>query len=135
MTTSPPAADFQCTISSFGFKYGDPTSADWVVDVRPLPNPFWVDDLRPFDGLNSEVRDYILNAPETKELISHLLPMMDIAIAHYRRNQRNRLHIAIGCTGGRHRSVTVSILLADRLRAEGIVVEVAHRDIDREGNA
>jgi UPF0042 nucleotide-binding protein len=121
----------RCTVSSFGFKYGAQTEADWVIDSRILPNPFWDPVLRPLTGLDAPVRDYVLGHPESAELVSRAAELLDWVIGMAEKRGRAALHVAVGCTGGRHRSVVVAGELADRLTARGIAVDVRHRDVHR----
>ena len=115
---------------SFGFKYGIPTHADLVFDLRFLPNPHFVEELRPKTGKDPEVADYVLGAPQTQELIGRLLPLLDYALPQYAREGKAYLTVAIGCTGGRHRSVAMAEELGRQLESELDVV-VSHRDVER----
>lgn len=115
---------------SFGFKYGIPVHADLVFDLRFLPNPHFVERLRPKTGLDPEVAEYVLSAPETKELLGHLGPLLSFAIPHYAREGKAYLTVALGCTGGRHRSVAAAEELARRLTGDHHIV-VTHRDAER----
>ena len=115
---------------SFGFKYGIPVHADLVFDLRFLPNPHFVERLRPKTGLDPEVAEYVLSAPETKELLGHLGPLLSFAIPHYAREGKAYLTVALGCTGGRHRSVAMAEELARRLTGDHHIV-VTHRDAER----
>ena len=118
------------TCLAFGFKNGIPDGASWVVDVRLLDNPYWVEELRPLDGLDPRVRDYVLDQPAARELVGNMEHTLRAAIPHYRAHGRSRLVVAFGCTGGRHRSVAVARELADRLAgADGVDVEFAARDL------
>jgi UPF0042 nucleotide-binding protein len=117
------------TIVSFGFKYGLPTEANIVFDVRFLPNPFFVDALRPLSGEDEPVRRYVLENPETQIFLAKAEEMLALCIAAFEREGKTYSTIAIGCTGGRHRSVAVAVELARRLKA--FHVEVQHRDIGR----
>lgn len=116
---------------SFGFKHGVPRDADMVFDVRFLPNPHWVPELRPHTGLDQPVRDYVLGQPEAKEFLDHLLPLLDLVIPAFRREGKRYLTIAIGCTGGKHRSVALTEEVARHLRRDGDSVQVNHRDRQR----
>ncbi len=118
---------------SFGFKYGIPTHADLVFDLRFLPNPHFVEALRPQTGLDPDVAAYVLEAPETQELLSRLEPLLDYALPRYAREGKAYLTIALGCTGGRHRSVALAEELGRRLKDEHEVVAY-HRDIERAGS-
>jgi RNase adapter protein RapZ len=118
------------TCLSFGFKNGLPDSASWVVDARLLDNPYWVEELRPLDGRDARVRDYVLNQPAAQELLGNLERTLRAAIPEYRAHGRSQLVVAFGCTGGRHRSVALAQELADRLRGiDGVDVEFAARDL------
>ena len=120
------------TILSFGYKYGLPLDADLVIDMRFLPNPYWVPDLRPLDGTDHEVADYVLTQPGAAEFVERYLELLDIAEAGYRREGKRYLTIAVGCTGGKHRSVAVAEELGRRLAGRGTTVRVVHRDLGRE---
>jgi UPF0042 nucleotide-binding protein len=122
---------FRCTVSSFGFKYGPPAEADWVIDSRILPNPFWEPALRPLTGLDEQVRAFLLGHPECDELVDRSATLLEWVIAQAQRRRRAALHIAVGCTGGRHRSVVVAVELAGRLAATGVAIDVRHRDVHR----
>jgi len=105
--------------------------ADWVVDVRLLRNPFWDPELRPRTGLDPAVRDYVLADPHADELSERLSELLSWASTHYAAKGRRHLAVAVGCTGGRHRSVVVAEELARRLRAENLEVTVRHRDVGK----
>ncbi len=119
-------------IVSFGFKNGTPRDADMLLDVRFLPNPHWVDDLRPLTGLDPKVRDYVLGQPDTAEFLRRTEALFDFLIPAFTREGKHYLTVAIGCTGGKHRSVVLSQVLADHLRTLGVSVQVDHRDKGRE---
>lgn len=121
-------------LQSFGFKYGVPTDCDNLYDVRFIPNPFYLDDLRPLSGLDEPVRAYINGFEESQRFLSFLCEFYDFTVPYYIREGKSRLHIGIGCTGGRHRSVMLSEALAQRLREKGFHVVLNHRDLRREGN-
>jgi UPF0042 nucleotide-binding protein len=125
------AAGLRCTVSSFGFKYGPQIEADWVVDSRVLPNPFWEPALRPLTGLDPAVRDFLLGHEVSRQFIERTSALLEWVIATAQRRQRHALHVAVGCTGGRHRSVVIAVELAARLAAPGVAVEVRHRDVTR----
>ncbi|MGA2283154.1 MAG: RNase adapter RapZ [Candidatus Dormibacteria bacterium] len=125
------AAPLRLLISSFGYKFGPQAEADWVADVRFLRNPFWDPELRPRTGLDEAVRDYVLADPHTDELCERLGELLSWASAHYASNGRRHLHVAVGCTGGRHRSVVVAEELGRRLRSENLDVTVRHRDVGK----
>jgi UPF0042 nucleotide-binding protein len=119
------------SLVSFGYKYGLPTDADLVLDCRFLPNPFFVDDLRTRTGLDPLVADYVLKRDDTQELLRHVETLLTFALPRYQREGKSYLTIAIGCTGGRHRSVTLVETLRSRLEGAGARVLVRHRDIER----
>ena len=119
------------SLSSFGFKYGLPLDAEWVVDARVVRNPFWVPDLRPRTGLDAPVRDYVLEDAAAGELIDRVHDLLTSSVRHYRERGREFLHLAAGCTGGRHRSVVIVEALSARLRDDGLAVTVRHRDVDK----
>jgi UPF0042 nucleotide-binding protein len=117
---------------SFGFKYGLPVDADVVLDVRLLDNPFFVPELRHLPGTSPEVRAYVLASPESVQFIEKSSELLSFALPRYEREGKSYLTVAIGCTGGRHRSVTVAAVLAERLRADtGLPILVFHRDVAR----
>ncbi len=118
------------TCLAFGYKYGIPDGASWVIDVRLLENPYWVDELRPLDGRDARVREYVVKQPAAQELLGNLERTLGAAIPHYRERGRSHLVIAFGCTGGRHRSVSMAQEMAVRLKSmDSIDVEFAARDI------
>jgi len=118
------------TCLAFGYKNGIPDGASWVVDVRLLENPYWVDELRPLDGNDPRVRDYVIKQPAAEELLGNLETTLRAAIPHYRERGRSHLVVAFGCTGGRHRSVSMAREMAARLESvDGIDVEFSARDI------
>lgn len=117
---------------SFGYKYGLPMDSDLVVDMRFLPNPYWIPELREHTGRDPEVRDYVLSQEGAEEFISRYLELLRLIGAGYRREGKRYLAVSVGCTGGKHRSVAVSEELARRLGAEGVAVSVTHRDLGRE---
>ncbi len=117
---------------SFGFKYGVPVDSDLVLDVRMLPNPFFVRELRPLAGTDARVAAYVLENEETVELLRHAEALYAFCLPRYEREGKSYLTVAIGCTGGRHRSVAVAEALAVRLRAAtSLPIQVAHRDVGR----
>jgi hypothetical protein len=118
------------TCLAFGYKNGIPDGASWVVDVRLLENPYWVDELRPLDGNDPRVRDYVIKQPAAQELLGNLETTLRAAIPHYRERGRSHLVVAFGCTGGRHRSVSMAREMAARLESvDGIDVEFTSRDV------
>lgn len=116
---------------SFGFKYGYPAEADLVLDVRCLPNPFYVDELKHKTGLDQAVRDYVLNNEETAGFEQRLYPLIDYLIPLYTNEGKSQLVIAIGCTGGKHRSVTLTEELAKHIAEQNHRVIINHRDIEK----
>lgn len=119
-------------IVSFGFKYGVPLDADMVLDVRFLPNPHYIDDLRPFTGEDQPVYDYVMKWPATQIFLQKTKDMLDFLIPEYRREGKSQFVVAIGCTGGKHRSVAVAREIANHLKPTSDV-ELTHRDYRREG--
>ena len=120
------------TVYSFGFKYGVPVDADIVMDVRFLPNPHYDPLLRPFTGLDAPVREFVLSKPETMTFLDRWLPLLDDVVPGYVLEGKHHLAIALGCTGGMHRSVALAEATATHLRARGYRVAVSHRDIGRD---
>ncbi len=116
---------------SFGFKYGSPQEADLVFDVRCLPNPFYIPELKHKTGLDREVQDYVMSFPQSQELRDKLFDLISFLIPHYLTEGKSRLVIAFGCTGGKHRSVTFAELTAAYLREKGMRVRTLHRDADK----
>jgi UPF0042 nucleotide-binding protein len=123
----------QVTVVSFGFKYGVPTDADLVADMRFLPNPFWVPELRNLDGLDPIVSDFVLEQEGAREFVNAYGAALEPVLAGYQRENKRHATIAIGCTGGKHRSVAVAEQLATIIRGlPGVAVNVKHRDLGRE---
>ncbi len=121
------------TVESFGFKYGLPSDADLVADARFLPNPFWVPELRAQTGLDPEVRDYVLGQDGAAEFVDAYLAALAPVLAGYRRENKRHATIAVGCTGGKHRSIAIAEELGRRLRSlPDVTVSVKHRDLGRE---
>lgn len=118
------------SIISFGFKHGIPLDADLVFDVRFLPNPFYIEELRDLTGDDTKVRDYVMNSPVSVEFSDKLNDMINFLIPHYIKEGKNRLVIAVGCTGGRHRSITIAHMLYDYLREKGYRVLIDNRDVN-----
>ena len=110
------APSFSISFISFGYKYGVPMDADLMIDVRFLPNPFWVPELRPYSGNDKCVYDYVMEKPETKEFLKRLLSFMDYSFKEYVKEGKNHFTVAIGCTGGQHRSVAITNFLYDHYR-------------------
>ena len=121
---------FSIEVMSFGFKYGIPIDADIVMDVRFLPNPFYIPQLKPFTGLDRRVFDYVMSKKETKKFYAKFLDMLETAIPGYIAEGKEKLTIAIGCTGGQHRSVSIARQLAVDL-AKKYPVDISHREISR----
>ncbi|MFC2595415.1 RNase adapter RapZ [Corynebacterium durum] len=120
------------TVQSFGFKHGAPADADYVVDVRFLPNPYWVPELRAYRGVDAPVSDYVLSQEDAEPFISNLVNLITNVTPAYRREGKNFITVAVGCTGGHHRSVAVAEELARRFdEVDGLDVSVTHRDINR----
>ncbi|HTW21816.1 MAG TPA: RNase adapter RapZ [Mycobacteriales bacterium] len=119
------------TMVSFGYKYGLPVDADVVIDCRLLPNPHWVPELRPFTGEDEPVRSYVLGQPGAAEFLDTALALLRRYEQGYVGEGKHYATIAIGCTGGQHRSVVISTELARRMRADGIEVQLSHRDVER----
>lgn len=127
------AARHTVTLMSFGFKYGLPTDVDAVADMRFLPNPFWNESLRALSGEDEPVREYVLAQTGAEEFLSAYAAALAPVLQGYQRENKRHSVVAIGCTGGRHRSVVMARELADRLRGTpGVAVRVAHRDLGRE---
>jgi UPF0042 nucleotide-binding protein len=118
-------------LSSFGYKFGLPAEAELVTDARMVRNPFWVPELRPHTGLDADVRDYVLGDPVASELIDRVRALVTWPAERPAGRGRDVLHVAIGCTGGRHRSVAIVEALGSHLREHGLVVTVTHRDVDQ----
>ncbi len=120
---------------SFGYKYGIPLDADLVIDVRFLPNPHYVPELRPLTGLDDRVRRYVFDSPVTRDFLLQLESLVNFLIPHYIREGKTTLTLAIGCTGGKHRSVAVADWLGARLRERKHRIVVRHRDMDRDDSS
>lgn len=116
---------------SFGFKYGIPSEADLVFDVRCLPNPFYIEQLKSKTGLDQEVRDYVLSFSDSEEYLNKLIDFLEFSIPMYEKEGRGQLVLAIGCTGGKHRSVTFAEKIYGQLLSEGHYVITTHRDITK----
>jgi UPF0042 nucleotide-binding protein len=121
-------------VSSFGFKNGLPRDCDYLFDTRFLPNPNYVPELKPLSGRDTEVQDYLDKIPEKHVFLEHLTSMMEFILKHYENSGKKQLHAAIGCTGGRHRSVAIAEQLSKAISGKGQRTVVNHRDIDLEGN-
>lgn len=127
-------ANVSVHIFSFGFKYGIPIDADFVADVRFLPNPYWVPELRELNGLDKEVSDYVLSNEEANAFLDAYEKALRIAIKGYAQEDKHYVTIAIGCTGGQHRSVAMSEALGKRLRKSGYAVTISARELDRKSS-
>ncbi|MCW2885283.1 MAG: RNase adapter protein RapZ [Streptosporangiaceae bacterium] len=125
-------SSLRATVVSFGYKYGLPVDADLVVDCRFLPNPHWVPELRAQNGRDEAVRDYVLSQRGAKEFLDAYTEVLRLLTEGYEREGKHYVTLAVGCTGGKHRSVAMTEQLAARLRDEGLDVQVAHRDLGRE---
>jgi UPF0042 nucleotide-binding protein len=128
-TDRPP---LRATLVSFGFKYGLPVDADLVVDVRFLPNPFWIPELRDLTGQDQAVRHYVLGQNGASTFVDQYTALLETIGAGYKREGKHFLTLAVGCTGGKHRSVTIAEELSRRLNAMDVRTTVVHRDIGRE---
>ncbi|WP_115684573.1 RNase adapter RapZ [Corynebacterium senegalense] len=120
------------TVESFGFKHGSPRDADIILDVRFLPNPYWIEGLRNFRGVDEPVSDYVLSQPGAREFVDNVVALLQSMLGGYRHEGKDFITVGIGCTGGHHRSVAVSEAVAAKLRESGDVdVSVLHRDLER----
>jgi UPF0042 nucleotide-binding protein len=128
---TPDAGTMTVSLVSFGYKYGLPTDADIALDCRFLPNPFFVEELRAKTGADPEVAAYVLERPDARELLGHVMGLLDFALPRFHREGKSYLTIAVGCTGGRHRSVALVEALRQRLAGRGYRVLVRHRDVER----
>ncbi|WP_028274115.1 RNase adapter RapZ [Atopococcus tabaci] len=122
---------FHVEIVSFGFKYGLPIDADIAMDVRFLPNPHYIDELRPLTGQDEPVYDYVMQQPETETFYRKFVDLLDYCLPGYKREGKNNVTIAIGCTGGKHRSVALAERIGRKLESDGYPVRVSHRDKDK----
>jgi UPF0042 nucleotide-binding protein len=130
-TFTPTAETMQIQVMSFGFKHGVPLDTDTVFDCRFLPNPHWVDELRPLTGLDEPVRRFVLDQPATNEFINRVDHLLGLVLPAYVKEGKSYLTIAVGCTGGRHRSVVLAEELVQRIARYGFAPLLHHRDIDR----
>ncbi|GGE81578.1 RNase adapter RapZ [Priestia taiwanensis] len=121
---------FRINVTSFGFKHGVPIDADLVFDVRFLPNPFYIEHMRPMTGLDEEVSSYVMKFNETHKFLEKLLDLIEFMLPHYKREGKSQLVLAIGCTGGQHRSVTLTEYLGKHFSNE-YKTHVSHRDIEK----
>jgi UPF0042 nucleotide-binding protein len=129
------AAGLRLSVVSFGFKYGLPVDADQVADCRFLPNPHWIPELAPMTGQDEPVRDYVLSQPGAKEFLRHYAELLHVVLPGYEREGKRFVTLAVGCTGGKHRSVAIADELAARVAGAlgaGADVQVVHRDLGRE---
>lgn len=122
----------QVQVVSFGFSYGIPVDSDLVMDVRFLPNPYWDESLKNLTGLNPEVSDFVLGSHQTKEFLEKFTSLLDVVIPGYKKENKSYLTIAIGCTGGKHRSVALAEHLVGYIKDKGLGVIVKHRDINKD---
>jgi UPF0042 nucleotide-binding protein len=128
---SPPEEGLQVSILSFGFKFGAPRDADLVFDVRFLPNPHWIAELRPLPGTDPKVHSYVTGQPQYAPFVERLRALLDVVVPGYVDEGKAYLTLAVGCTGGKHRSVVVAEELEKYFRERGLPVTVSHRDVDR----
>jgi UPF0042 nucleotide-binding protein len=128
----PEQQTMQTGVVSFGYKHGIPLDVDNVFDCRFLPNPHWVDELRPLTGLDEPVREYVLGQPATATFLEHVAGLLDLLLPAYEKEGKSYLTFAVGCTGGRHRSVVLATELARLIEERGLTPTVQHRDIDRD---
>jgi UPF0042 nucleotide-binding protein len=126
-----PSGGLKTTVVSFGYKYGLPVDADIVLDVRFLPNPHWIPELRPLNGLDQKIRDYVLEQKGTSEFLTKTKELLSVLLPGYVEEGRHYLTIAIGCTGGRHRSVVLAGDLCGFLESSGYNANLIHRDVER----
>lgn len=124
-------SSFFVEVMSFGFKYGLPLDADIVMDARFLPNPFYLPELKHLTGNDQPVQDYVMQSQLAKDFYSHLKALLKVALPGYIQESKSSLTIAIGCTGGQHRSVTIANQLNQDLRKDGYTVNLHHRDVDK----
>lgn len=126
------AAPLVVRLQSFGYRYGVPLESDLVMDVRFLPNPHFMDELRPLRGVDPPVSRFVLAQPACREFLDHFQKLLSFLMPHYRREGKSYLTVSIGCTGGRHRSVATVEAMRPALAGEGIVLEINHRDLAKE---
>jgi UPF0042 nucleotide-binding protein len=125
-----PGDALQVSLISFGFKHGVPLDVDMVFDMRFLPNPHWVEDLRPLSGLDEQVKEFVLQQELAKDFLHHLESLLQLIVPAYVAEGRSYLTLGIGCTGGRHRSVAMTEELSRRLSSHGHHPRISHRDIN-----
>lgn len=119
---------FHVEVMSFGFKHGNPIDADILIDVRFLPNPHYIDELRPLSGKDAPVYDYVMKQPETQTFYNKFMDLLSFCLPGYKKEGKNSVIVAIGCTGGQHRSVALAERVGARLRNDDYVVNISHRD-------
>jgi UPF0042 nucleotide-binding protein len=129
---TPDTVQLRITVVSFGFKYGVPVDADLLADMRFLPNPHWVPELRPLTGQDADVAAYVKDRDDAQQFLERYLPVIETVGAGYLREGKRFMTVAVGCTGGKHRSVAMSEEIVARLRQAGFVAEATHRDLGRE---
>ncbi len=120
---------FHVEVMSFGFKHGNPIDADVLIDVRFLPNPFYIEELKPLTGKDEAVYEYVMKQPETQVFYNKFMDLLTFCLPGYKKEGKNSVIIAIGCTGGQHRSVALTERVANQLRNDDYVVNVSHRDM------
>jgi UPF0042 nucleotide-binding protein len=128
---APPEAGLNVTVVSFGFKYGAPRDADLVLDVRFLPNPHWIEELRPLPGTDERVRAYVHGQPQYATFMERLESLLEVVVPGYVEEGKSYLNVAVGCTGGHHRSVVVAEELGRYFHERGMPTHVTHRDVHR----
>ena len=126
-----PEVGMQTTVTSFGYKHGLPLDTDLVIDCRFLPNPHWIEELRPLTGLDEPVRRYVLDQEISATFLDELTSLLELLLPAYVKEGKSYLTLALGCTGGHHRSVAIAEEIASRLRDRGFEPKVTHRDIAR----
>ncbi len=119
------------TFMSFGFKYGIPLEADMILDVRCLPNPFYIPELKPLTGLDKKVREYVMNSDDTREFLRRTLNLLDFSVPLYQKEGKSELVVGVGCTGGKHRSVTLARKLDEHFVQKGYKCIIQHRDVNK----
>jgi RNase adapter protein RapZ len=129
---TPETVALKVTVVSFGFKYGIPVDADFVADMRFLPNPFWEPELRPLSGCDAPVSDYVTSRPDARAFLDQYVALLETVSAGYLREGKRFMRVAIGCTGGRHRSVAMTEAIVARLVARSFDARAEHRDLGRE---
>lgn len=125
------SAGFRVEMLSFGFKYGLPIDADVVIDVRFLPNPHYIDDLRPLTGKDKPVYEYVMKQPETEVFYHKFTDLLEYILPGYKKEGKSNVTIAVGCTGGKHRSVALTERIAAKIKSDGYHVNITHRDYEK----